>query len=137
MIRKLETRISNLEKNTWTLTRMTYQFPGYNTVVLNPDMATKLLIPDGTLPTNTRAVLVSIKCEQWLEKLPTGSQMSMKFQQVGTSDAGTTLYTAPMNDFYYEAFVPWDGRKGNLMAFKTTGASNNKYTLKIVGYITS
>lgn len=130
----LEARITALESNPWTLKRTKYIFPGLKMVHLLKDAETKRTIPNDIIPTNTRAILVSIKCDQWMETF--NAKMSLKVKQTGNEDGGSVLYTAPLNDFYYETLVPWDALAGNEITFKTTGSSLNTYTIGIVGFIT-
>ena len=130
----LEARISALESRPWTLKRVRYDFPGLKKVQLTPDVVTKRAIPDGILPSGTRAVLVSIKCDEWKESF--AAKLSLEIKQSGNDLGGSAMYTAPMNDFYYETLVPWDGKAAKEIAFKANGSSKNKYSLGIVGYIT-
>ena len=133
-VRALEARVTALESNPWTLKRTEYTFPGLKTVKLPEDAVTKRTIPNDIIPSNTRAILVSIKCDQWMETF--NAKMSLKVKQTGNEDSGSVLYTAPLNDFYYETLVPWDALAGNEITFTTTGGSLNTYTIGIVGYIT-
>ena len=133
-MRALDARISALESNLWTLKRTQYTFPNLKMVTLPPNTGMKGKIPNDIIPKNTRAVIVSIKCDQWMETF--NAKMALEVKQAGNANGGSVIYTAPLNDFYYETLVPWDGFAGSTIIFKTTGSSKNKYTLGIVGYIT-
>ena len=137
-INDLTTRMTAMETKTspWTLTRTTYQFPTMKMMTFTTDTMTTTTqtIPTDVLPTNTRAVLVAVKCEKWNEQFT--ATLTMKMKQTGNTEGGTVVYTAPMNDFYYETFMPWDMEGTQTMTMKTTGTSKNTYTVTIVGYVT-
>ena len=135
-MRTLEERITNLEKRTWTVKRKQYTLPALKMVTFSNDEELKHTIPNDVLPWTTRAVIVSIKCDQWAEQTTKSATLGLKIQQTGNNEGGWVEYTSPMNDFYYETLVPWDSVKGNKITFKATGSSVNKYTIAIVGYVT-
>ena len=91
-------------------------------------------MPSGLLPSNTRAILVSVTCDQWKEAF--GANMSLRMKQKGQKSTGETVLSAPMNDFFYEVMVPWDGQLANEVNLVVAGSSKNIYTLNITGYIT-
>lgn len=132
-VRAINTRLTKVEAKAWTVRRMAYQFPNLREVLLPPNTTTTAKIPPQLLPRNTRAILVAIKCDLWKESLY--PEMSLVLKQKGSDDDGETLYNAPMNDFYYEALVPWDGQRINALMIKVQGSSSNPYTIKLVGYV--
>ena len=132
-VRAINTRLTKMEAKAWTVKRLAYQFPNLRKVVLPPNTTTTAKIPSQLLPRNTRAILVAVKCDLWMETLY--PKMSLVLKQKGSGHDDETFYNAPMNDFYYEAVVPWDGRSINALMIKVQGSSANPYTIKLVGYI--
>ena len=132
-MRAINTRLTKMEAKAWTVKRLAYQFPNLRKVVLPPNTTTTAKIPSQLLPRNTRAILVAVKCDKWMETLY--PRMSLVLKQKGSGDDDEMLYNAPMNDFYYEAVVPWDGRSINALMIKVQGSSTNPYTIELVGYI--
>ena len=132
-VRDINARLTKVEAKAWAVKRVAYQFPTLRNVSLPPDTTTAVRIPPQLLPRNTRAILVAVKCDRWKETLY--PKMSLVLKQKGSGNTGETLYNAPMNDFYYEALVPWNGRRINVLMIKVQGSSANPYTIKLVGYV--
>ena len=133
-VRVLEKKVAQLSKTPWMMKRFTYEFPTLKKSPLSAANSGSYQIPADLLPKNSKAVIVAIKCSSWREKglYPT---MSITLQQKGNTDAGKTTLDAPMNDFYYEVLMPWDGSYGNTIDIMVKGDSPNIYLIRLVGYI--
>ncbi|XP_065061685.1 uncharacterized protein LOC135688696 [Rhopilema esculentum] len=133
-VRVLEKKVAQLSKTPWMMKRFTYEFPTLTKSPLSAANSNSYRIPAALLPKNAKAVIVAIKCSSWKERglSPT---MSITLQQKGNTDAGKTTLDAPMNDFYYEVLMPWDGSYGNTIDIMVNGNSPNIYSIRLVGYI--
>ena len=132
-------------KKKWTLKRVELLFPQLARLALHqktPTYTEKLPTP---LPSNTRAVIISIFCNFW----NTGGHayLNLEINQKGNDAGGkakltNTHYKVYANTFYYEIMLPWDSSISDEIVFKVTssyqtGGNNNWYQVKLVGYITA
>ncbi len=115
---------------------MKFRFPSDRTSSIWSNASpTSHSLPAKLLPDNTKAVFVAIQCNEWRETFK--GTLSLTIQQTGNEKDGAVIYEAPMNDFYYEAMIPWNSKYAKEITFKATGSSKNQYQVSVTGYITS
>ena len=97
------------------------------------------------LPNNTQAILISVHCMLW--NVRGHAYLNYETHQKGNTKPEGKVYGEnehynQYNTFYYEQMVPWTSSLPNELVFKVTysyhtGNNNNRYRIRLVGYITA
>jgi len=131
----------------WSLKRTELIFPQlYKLKLHNVTPTYTARLPLTPLPSNTKAVIISVFCNFW-NSGNSHAYLHGYIQQKGNEVGGRvkfqhTHYSVYANTFSNEVLVPWDSSVSNEIKVQVTssylsGGSNNWYRITLVGYITA
>jgi hypothetical protein len=129
----------------WSMKRVDADLDKLTKIQLHTQTPTYIQQMPISLPTNTKAILISVFTNFWNRNGHV--YLNFKTYQQGNERSGSVAvnnqhFNIYANTFYYELMLPWDTSLPNELVFVVkssykTGGNDNWYKITLVGYITA